>query len=298
MQRIAALLATLVPGAAAAQASAAAELWRVAATTLTTPEALATGGASTFWSPAQLPPDGRASLSLDVVQAPSAVGAGGALAVARVRVRPLGVLGLLYGSMQIRDLVRTSLDPDAEGSGIPYGTQLLGLNWTLTTSATTLGATVGWEHVRLDETQMDRATCDVGLRQQLPGPLWLSLASHLLSPLTSDEHVSDFYGGIEWAVWHGTSWTGSGKTTVLLRYGAAVANGSAPDHQFGLGIAFDESFVLDVRVVREDTYGVVGWRGSAGVRVGIGRYRVSYARDTGQNDIGSAYRVGLEAGIK
>ena len=53
-----------------------------------------------------------------------------------------------------------------------------------------------------------------------------------------------------------------------------------------------------VRVVREETYGSYDWRGSAGVRVAIGRYRVTYARDTGANEIGSAYRVGLEAGIK
>jgi hypothetical protein len=37
------------------------------------------------------------------------------------------------------------------------------------------------------------------------------------------------------------------------------------------------------------------WRGSAGIRIYVGHYRVSYARDTGTNDIGSAYRVGLEA---
>jgi hypothetical protein len=226
------------------------------------------------------------------------VAAGGALAVARIRVRPLGVLGLVYGNMRIQDLVRTSLDPTAESSGIPYGTQLLGVNWILTTGGTTLGSTVGWEHARLDETQSDRATLDVGLRQELPGPLWLALASHLLSPLTSDDRTSDFYGGIECAVWHGTSWIGSGTTTVSLRYGAAVAHGLAPDHQFGVGIAFNQALALDIRVVREDTYGAVGWRGSAGLRLGIGPYRVGYARDTGQSDVGSAYRVGLEAGIK
>src|SRR5262249_18357687 len=147
----------------AAQTGAAAELWRVAATTLTTPEALATGGASSIWNPAQRPPAGTASLSLEVVQSPSAVGAGGARAVARVRVRPLGVLGAVYGNMRIQDLVHTTMDPTTDGSGIPYGTQLLGFNWTLTHRGTTVGATVGWEHARLNEDKSDETTFDVGL---------------------------------------------------------------------------------------------------------------------------------------
>jgi hypothetical protein len=298
MQRIAALLAVLTPGAAAAQTSAAAELWRVAATTLVTPEALATGGASALWSPAQLPPAGRATLSLEIVQTPSALAATGAFAVARLRVHPVGALGLVYGSMRIADLVHTSVDPTPDGQEIPYGTRLLGVNWTLTAGGTTLGATVGWEHIRLDETHSDRATCDVGIRQDLPGPLWLSIASHLFSPITSDQPLADFYGGIEWAVWRGSSWQGSGPVTVLLRYGAALGTGLAADHELGFGVALARTFAFDVKVVREGNYGEVGWRGTAGVRFGIGRYRVTYARDTGSNDIGSAYRVGLESDVR
>jgi len=294
MQRIAALLAALTPGAAAAQASAAAGLWRVAATTLVTPEALATGGASSLWSPAQFAPPGRASLSLEIVQTPNAVSAAGLLATARLRVRPIGELGLVYGSMQVADLVRTTVDPTPVDGGIPYGTRELGLNWTLTTGGTTLGATVGWEHTRLDEARSDRATCDVGVRQALPAGIWLSVASHL-SPLTTDQPQHEFYGGVEWGIWHGTSWTGSGQMTLSLRYGATLATGLAPDHQFGLGLALADVLALDVKVVREEDYGLVGWRGSAGVRIGIGPYRVRYARDTGMNDLGSAYRVGLEA---
>jgi len=204
----------------------------------------------------------------------------------------------VYGNMRIQDLVHTTIDPTTDGSGIPYGTQLLGFNWTLTHRGTTLGATVGWEHARLNEVSDDQATFDMGLRQDLPGRIWLSIASHLFAPLTEDKPVPDLFGGIEWAAWRGASWKGSGQATLAVRYGAAVAHGSPPDHQFGLGLAFSQSFAVDVRVIHEETYGSIGWRGSAGVRIGIGRYRVTYARDTGANDIGSAYRVGLEAGVK
>src|SRR5437773_11629172 len=53
MQRICGTVLTLLPGLLAAQQSAGAELWRLAATTLPIPPALATGGAAAFWNPAQ-----------------------------------------------------------------------------------------------------------------------------------------------------------------------------------------------------------------------------------------------------
>ena len=51
-------------------------------------------------------------------------------------------------------------------------------------------------------------------------------------------------------------------------------------------------------MAREGGYGAAEWRGSAGVRIRIGGYRLSYARDAGVSDIGSAYRIGLEAQTK
>jgi hypothetical protein len=54
-------------------------------------------------------------------------------------------------------------------------------------------------------------------------------------------------------------------------------------------------FVADVMVAREGSYGFPGWRPVAGVRVLVGKYRVSFARDGGVSGIGSAFRVGLEA---
>ena len=49
---------------------------------------------------------------------------------------------------------------------------------------------------------------------------------------------------------------------------------------------------------REAGYGGAAWRVVGGLRVAVGRYRLSFARDAGVNDTGAAYRVGLEARLR
>src|SRR2546427_509138 len=129
MQRISLLLAGFAPAALWGQQGAGTELWRVAATTLPLPPALGTGGAAVFWNPAQPAIPERASLALEVIETAPTVGASGVITTARVRVRPLGQVGLVYGRMGIGDLVRTSLSPDPDPGTIPYYTQTLGATW-------------------------------------------------------------------------------------------------------------------------------------------------------------------------
>jgi len=54
---------------------------------------------------------------------------------------------------------------------------------------------------------------------------------------------------------------------------------------------------LDMMLAREGGFSAPGWRAAGGVRVLVGKYRVSFARDVGVNSIGSAYRVGIEARV-
>ncbi len=56
---------------------------------------------------------------------------------------------------------------------------------------------------------------------------------------------------------------------------------------------------FDLMVAREGGYSSgVGWRPVAGLGLTVGKYRVTLARDTGVNEVGSAYRVGVEASFK
>src|SRR5439155_487681 len=198
MQRISLLLAGFAPAALWAQRAAGTELWRVAATTLPLPPALGTGGAAAFWNPAQPAIPERASLALEVIETAPTVGASGVLTTARVRVRPLGQVGFVYGRMGIGDLVRTSLSPDPDPGTIAYYTQTLGATWgmALGRGGTALGATVAYQQTHLDAAQSNRWTLDVGARRTFSDAVKLATATHFLSRLATGDESEELYGGL------------------------------------------------------------------------------------------------------
>jgi hypothetical protein len=200
--------------------------------------------------------------------------------------------------MEIADLLRTTVSPSQDSASIPYYAQFVAANWTLTLGSTTVGATLGLQDVRIDRIKEQRGAFDIGVAQLLPGAVRIAAAGHVFAPLAAADASHDFYGGVERRMWRGTLWRGSGPVSLDARYGVAFGQGFTADHHVGLGIEMGGQFLADLQVVREGGYGVATWRGSAGIRIRIGRYQATYARDTGVNDIGSAYRVGLEAQIK
>jgi hypothetical protein len=298
MQRICGTLLTLLPGLVAAQQSAGTELWRLAATTLPIPPALATGGAAAFWNPAQPAGAERGSVALEAIETSPVVGAQGVLLTARTRVEPIGAVGLVYGRMSIGDLVRTSLSPDPDPGGIPYYTQTIGVTWAKTAAATTVGATLAYHDTELDATRADRLTLDVGASRALSEWARVAAATHFFSRFAADDAAQDLYAGVELRVWHGPLWDGRTTGAVRARYGMAFAHGFSADHQLGAAFELGSVFAADFVVVREGSYGDAGWRPVAGMRVTIGRYGLSFARDVAFNDVGAAYRVGLEARLR
>src|SRR6267142_1073225 len=79
------------------------------------------------------------------------------------------------------------------------------------------------------------------------------------------------------------------------RYGVSFAHGFGADHQFGVGAEVAKTVALDLMLAREGGYSDgAHWRPVAGLRLVIGKYRVTLARDTGVNNLGSTYRVGVE----
>ena len=294
MQRVCRALLTVVPELLAAQQSAGTELWRVAATTLPVPAALATGGAAVFWNPAQPAGAERASFALEAIETAPAVGASGVLVAARARVMPIGQVGLVYGRMSIGDLVRTSLTPDPDSGGIPYYTQTIGVNWVTAVGATTVGATLAHQDTQLDLTQAGRWTLDAGARWAFGDAVGVAAATHFFSHLALDDPAQDAYVGAEVRLWRGPLWEDGTTGTIRGRYGLAFAHGFTADHQLGLGFELDKAFAGDLVIVHEGSYSGGGWRPVAGIRVTIGRYRLSFARDAAFNDVGAAYRVGLE----
>src|SRR3970282_851733 len=122
MQRIPVLLvglAALAGGRGTAQQAAGTALWRLAATTLPLPAALAPRNAPRFWNPAQVDDSARIQLGIEGIQTPAAIGASGMLAAVRMRAGSIGQIGFLFGRVGLSDVTRTGDRPDPVGSAVP-----------------------------------------------------------------------------------------------------------------------------------------------------------------------------------
>jgi hypothetical protein len=295
MQRIAVLLgglAALAGGRGTAQQAAGTALWRLAAATLPLPTALATGTAAVFWNPAQVEDSARTQLGIEGIQTPAAIGASGMLAAVRVRAGSIGQVGFVYGRVGLSDLTRTGDSPDPVGTAVPVYAYAVGATWSRPAAGMALGVTMAYHETRLDAVRATRFTVDVGASRDFASRLRVAAATHFLSSFSSDP-AQDLYAGVEYRLWQGPLWGDRG--VVRGRYGIAFGHGFPADHQFGAGFEFGRVVALDAGLTREGGYGAAGWRPAAGIRVTIGKYRVTLARDAGVNELGSAYRVGVDA---
>jgi hypothetical protein len=305
MQRIGLLVVGLfcaVTGPVAGQQAAGSTLWRVAATTLPIPAALATGAAAAFWNPAQVPDSTppKVQLAFEAIQTPSAVDASGMIATVRVAAGRIGQIGLLYGRVGLSDITETIDSPDPTGGTVPVYTFAFGATWARRIAGTNLGATIASHEVRLDTSRSDRWTLDIGASRNFVGDrLRIAFATHFFSSLKFNDPAHDLYAGVEARLWQGSFSDGHDHVVVRGRYGLAFGHGFPADHQFGVGAELAREVSLDLMVARESGYSSgAEWRPVGGLGLAIGKYRVTLARDTGVNDVGSAYRVGVEASFK
>jgi len=297
MQRIGVLVVGLLllatPRAPGQQATGT-TLWRVAATTLPVPPALTLGPAAVMWNPAQTQDSARLQLALEAIQTPAAVDATGLIAAVRIPAGSIGQLGLLYGRVGLSDITQTVDSPDPTGSVVPVYTFVLGATWSRLVGATSVGATLGFHETRLDLARADRWTIDVGASRPFAGDrLRVAAATHFFSSLKTNDPSQDIYAGIEGRIWKGPLATD--RVVIRGRYGISFAHGFGADHQFGVGAEVAKTVALDLMLAREGGYSDgAHWRPVAGLRLVIGKYRVTLARDTGVNDLGSTYRVGVD----
>lgn len=288
------VLAIGFPPMAASQQSVGSELWRLAAVTVPLPPSLATGAAAAFWTPVQ--EDDHGQLGLDLLQTPAVVGATGLIGAVRVPVRHFGALGLVYARMGLGDLVRTTDSPDPVGEAIPFYTQSGGFTWSNTYGRTGVGASVTYHDTRFDGARAERWSLDLGVMQAIGDRARIALSTRGLTRLANDP-AQDVDVGAEYRLWRGILWgTTSGR--LVGRYGIGFGHPGGIDHELGAGLDIGAPVTLDVLLTREASYGNAAWRGAAGLRVSVGRYRVSFARDGGVSDLGSTFRVGLEASFK
>ena len=302
MQRIGMLLvglSTLGTARLSAQQATGTTLWRVAATTLATPPALAQGAAAALWNPAQTEDSARVQLAFEAIQTPSAIDATGVIATMRLPAGKIGHVGIIYGRVGLSDITQTIDSPDPTGSGVPVYTFAFGANWSRQLGGTNVGATLAFHETRLDVSSSNRWTLDLGASRALGGDRFrIAAATHFFSSLTLNEPAQDIYAGLEARLWNGPASDRGDRVVVRGRYGISFAHGFAADHQLGIGAEFSQTVTFDLLFAREGGYSGGSWRPVAGLGLAIGKYRVAIARDAGVNDLGSAYRVGVEVRFK
>lgn len=302
MQRIGMLLvglSLLAVTCASGQEATGTTLWRLAGTTLATPPALAQGAAAALWNPAQIQDSARLQLAFEAIQTPSSIDATGVIATMRIPAGQIGHLGIIYGRVGLSDILQTGDSPDPTGSTVPVYTYAFGANWAKRLGGTDVGATLAFHETRLDVSSADRWTLDVGASHALGGDRFrFAAATHFFSSLTADDPAQDVYAGIEARVWQGPVSERGDRVVIRGRYGISFAHGFAADHHLGLGAEFSRVVTFDLLFAREGGYSEGSWRAAAGLGLNIGKYRIAVARDTGVNELGSAYRVGVEARFK
>jgi hypothetical protein len=291
-----ALLMTVPCLLSAQGGDAGAALWRVAGQTLAVPPALAEGTAGALWNPAQADST-RFAVGVDGVQGATAVGATGVVAAARARIARLGSVSVLFGRMQIGDLVRTSTSPIPDPGTIVYHTQLVGLTWTRAFGPATLGVTGARHSTNLDDRREGRWTVDVGASLSLGSRVRVAGATHFFSRLDAADPAQDVYLGVEVRAWQGVPWDGAPPMGVYGRYGTAVAHGFTADQHIGVGVALGRVVAVDLLATYEGGYAAGGWQPVAAVGFTVARYRVTVAANPGAAGLGPAFRVGLDVGI-
>src|SRR3989442_1204395 len=253
MQRIALLFVGLLalggPRATAQQATGT-TLWRVAATTLATPAALALGPSAALWNPAQ-PEDGaRLQFGVDAIQTPSAVDATGVIATVRVPAGSLGKVGVLFGRVGLSNIAQTIDSPDPTGGVIPVYTFMAGATWSRIVARTSFGATLAFHETRLDTSRADRWTIDVGASRAVAGDrLRVAAATHFFSSFKTNDPSQDVFARIEGRIWSGApsgDRGGGGGRQVLPRlWQRPVARwAEATDLAVSLRSVLDEAFPL------------------------------------------------------
>lgn len=275
-----------------AQAPPSANLWRVAAASLTSPAALAQGATAVFWNPAAAEPT-RLSVGVQVIETSEVLGLRGIVGAVTTSLGPRVQLGVVAGRMDIRDLVRTTSSPISTGGSIPVYDQMIGGRVRVTLAGLELGGLVRAHDSRFDALREGGVTMDLGVRYRPFPHVQVAAATHFLPVDLSERENTDYYFGAEYAFTDAVSVAGL-PTTILGRYGLSVRPTGDVEHALGAGAGFGSHVFVDGFVVRESAFGDVAWRPAFGIDIVIGRYAITFARSVGINDVGGIFRIGLD----
>ncbi|MBI4421031.1 MAG: hypothetical protein HY560_09415 [Gemmatimonadetes bacterium] len=289
------ILAALLPSEAPGQAPASAYLWDLPAATLAVPPALETGATAAFWNPAAALADGS-RIGAQAIQTPGDLGLSGVLAGVAHRLGTRLGVSLIFGRVEIGDLVRTTSSPTSQEGDIPVYEQLGGLALGARVGALRLAGSIRGHDARFDVFREAGLTADLGVRAGPIRGITLGAATRFVPVTFVPDPTARYYGGIEYASPELSLWGAPAQGSV--RYGVVARRSGAPEHTVGAGVALASRLRLDAAYARERAFGGVAWRLSVAVGIRAGRYDILAARGSGVGGLGANYRVGLDVGFQ
>lgn len=291
---VALVLLTIHPAVARAQAPASAALWDIPATTLAVPPALETGATAVFWNPAASLVDGL-RVGAQAIETPDVLGLSGVLAGLTYALGSRLSVGLIFGRVEIGDLVRTSNSPTSQEGDIPVYEQLGGLALGARLGPLQVAGLVRGHDARFDVFREAGLTADLGLRVTPLPHLTLAGATHFVPVDLARDSTTRYYGAVEYALPTVALW--GSPALAVGRYGVAARGSGTLEHVLSGGIALASRLRIDLGYVRESAFGDVAWRLSVAVGIRAGRYHILAARGSGVSGVGANYRVGLDVGF-
>jgi hypothetical protein len=229
-----------------------------------------------------------------MVQTSDALGLSGILAGAGYSIGQLAQVGLLYGRMQVRDLVRTTTSPTSVGGDIPVYEQFLGANLGVRLDRFQAGLTVAFHDQRFDVLDENGVTLDAGVRVAVHRHLNLAAATHFFPVDFSRQETTDYYLGAEIVAGDSVPFAGS-VARVVLQLGTTYRGSEDWEYTIAGALTVARVVRVETAVTSEAAYGERFLRLGVGVSLFIGRYGIGLAAGSGQNDVGGTYRVGIDA---
>jgi hypothetical protein len=265
----------------------------VAASSLALPPALTEGVAGTFWNPGALGGASGLAVGAHVFHTSDVLGMSGVLLGGSLPLpRPVRA-GVLLGRVDIRDLVRTTTSPDANGGSIPVYTQFVGGNVVVSTGPLAAGVALQLHEARFDSENASGLTLDAGIRLRPVDRLLIAASTHLLPIDFSTQPTTDYFAGVEYTAWQHRPAEGL-TARARVRYGVAYQPDGAIEHRMGIGAELADQIAVDAGVASEAGIGERIWRPSVALGFRFGGYTVALAHGLGANDVGGTFRVGID----
>ena len=288
-------LSSILVSSAAAQAPAGADLWRVAGATLATPPPLVSGATGLLWNPAAPAPE--YAVGVEVIQTGSVVGLSGLSAGAQTKVGGRLELGLVFGRMQVRDLVRTTTSPNSEVGSIPVHEQFVGGKVGIRAAWFEVATLLRFHDERFDALGAQGFTFDFGVYAEPWSVARFAAATHFLALDFSTQHTTDFYlaGEVEPLrpnLLRDTNWR------LFGRYGITLRSLFGPDHVLSAGARYHNLLSFDLSMTREAGFEGGAWRPGISFALRIGRYTIGAARGSGLNDVSGTYRISMNVQLR